>query len=409
MKKDYYSILGLSENATQSEIKAAYRKLALKFHPDKNPGDPFFERMFREVKEAYEILSDENKRKEYDVEYEYTSEDGSFSNSNQSNQEGYSPIELVNNIINNLNKTITEIKGAPSIQINSSAISEYLQKILADDILELYFYIPDKLKNEFIFKVIPLLRFIKKMERDKYTIQLVKIAGADNVLISNINEKVKSEIRKQNLKDSTNFFLRHWRAVGAILFIILIYYSASDTTNSNIPNKTRDVIIDTEPELYQKPPSKWKNNQLNTGDSPYNNYFGRGIYNKSYENRIKIHNGQSTDVIVCLTEYYQPHRTIRNEYIRAGESFEMTSIPSGTYYLKSFFGRYWNPDSILFSNVKGCFDTLAGFTKSDDYDDLLILEQTRTQYSIYEITLYPVVGGNMESEPINVSEYFEKD
>ncbi|MEQ8414235.1 MAG: DnaJ domain-containing protein [Imperialibacter sp.] len=59
MSKDYYSILGLDKDAAPAEIKAAYRKLAHKFHPDKNPGDPFFDKMFRDVKEAYEALNQE--------------------------------------------------------------------------------------------------------------------------------------------------------------------------------------------------------------------------------------------------------------------------------------------------------------------------------------------------------------
>ena len=63
---DYYSILEISKNATQDEIKKAYRKQALKYHPDKNPGDKTAEQSFKKISEAYEVLSDENKRKVYD-------------------------------------------------------------------------------------------------------------------------------------------------------------------------------------------------------------------------------------------------------------------------------------------------------------------------------------------------------
>jgi molecular chaperone DnaJ len=63
---DYYTILELSRDASQEEIKKAYRKNALKYHPDRNPGDAEAERSFKQVSEAYEVLSDENKRRIYD-------------------------------------------------------------------------------------------------------------------------------------------------------------------------------------------------------------------------------------------------------------------------------------------------------------------------------------------------------
>src|SRR6202035_1508095 len=67
IKRDYYEVLGVSRTASAEELKRAYRKLALQFHPDRNPNDPQAEARFKEVNEAYEVLSDQSKRQRYDT------------------------------------------------------------------------------------------------------------------------------------------------------------------------------------------------------------------------------------------------------------------------------------------------------------------------------------------------------
>lgn len=75
MKEDYYEILGISKSATAADIKKAYRKKALQHHPDKNPGNNEAEAMFKKAAEAYEVLSDPNKRSRYD-QYGHSAFDG---------------------------------------------------------------------------------------------------------------------------------------------------------------------------------------------------------------------------------------------------------------------------------------------------------------------------------------------
>ena len=65
-KRDYYVVLGVEKGSSGADIKSAYRKLALKYHPDKNPGDKEAEEKFKECTEAYEVLGDDEKRARYD-------------------------------------------------------------------------------------------------------------------------------------------------------------------------------------------------------------------------------------------------------------------------------------------------------------------------------------------------------
>src|SRR5437588_9069919 len=92
--KDYYKILGVSKDASEKEIRQAYRKLARKYHPDVNPNNKEAESKFKEINEAYEVLSDAEKRKKYDKfgadweQYEKMGATGDFDFSRYANMGG---------------------------------------------------------------------------------------------------------------------------------------------------------------------------------------------------------------------------------------------------------------------------------------------------------------------------------
>ena len=65
-ERDYYEVLGVARNSSQADIKKAYRKAAVQYHPDKNPDDPKAEEKFKELGQAYEVIGDEDKRAAYD-------------------------------------------------------------------------------------------------------------------------------------------------------------------------------------------------------------------------------------------------------------------------------------------------------------------------------------------------------
>lgn len=92
-KKDYYEILGVPKNATQDQIKAAYRKLALKYHPDRNPGNKEAEEKFKEAAEAYEVISNPEKRQQYDQFGHAASSMGGFGSQGMSMDDIFSNFE----------------------------------------------------------------------------------------------------------------------------------------------------------------------------------------------------------------------------------------------------------------------------------------------------------------------------
>jgi len=89
MKEDYYNILGVSKGASAGEIKKAYRKKAIEFHPDKNPGDDRAEANFKKAAQAYEVLGDQNKKAKYDQYGHAAFENGGFGGGGGMNMDDY--------------------------------------------------------------------------------------------------------------------------------------------------------------------------------------------------------------------------------------------------------------------------------------------------------------------------------
>lgn len=85
--KNYYQILGLEPNATKEDIRKAHREYAINFHPDKQGGSKFFEERFREIQEAYEMLSDDKERTDYDLIFNQRFNSRAYSNASSSHNE----------------------------------------------------------------------------------------------------------------------------------------------------------------------------------------------------------------------------------------------------------------------------------------------------------------------------------
>ena len=137
---DYYQILGVSRSATADQIKSAYRKLAVKYHPDKNPNDKTAEEMFKKVNEAYQTLGDETKRRNYDSYGSSSYSYGSYgSNSSYAGQENpfandaywqwfNSASENASDSSNSYRRTYTYYRSEPSTK--GEIFADLIQKVL---------------------------------------------------------------------------------------------------------------------------------------------------------------------------------------------------------------------------------------------------------------------------------------
>ena len=107
-KRDYYEVLGVSRNADEAQIKKAYRKLAKKYHPDTNAGDADAEQKFKEVTEAYTVLSDKEKRKMYD-QFGHAAFDQTAGAGAGAQEEAFLHQKYINHLIIELKPVLAEI------------------------------------------------------------------------------------------------------------------------------------------------------------------------------------------------------------------------------------------------------------------------------------------------------------
>lgn len=120
--KDYYRILNVKSSATAREIKAAYRKLAMLYHPDKNPDDALAEAIFSDAAEAYKILSDTEARKHYNHQRYITAE-----------EEYRRPVETMETLLFRIHKINTYLKTADPFRFNKEALLYSIKQLFPDN------------------------------------------------------------------------------------------------------------------------------------------------------------------------------------------------------------------------------------------------------------------------------------
>ena len=122
--KDYYSILELSPASTVDDVKKAYRRLALQFHPDKNPGDTIAAAIFTDAAEAYKVLGDADARKRYNYERYLIAE-----------EEYKRPVETIETLIERIENLNASLKTTDPFRLNKNALLYAIQQLMPDDML----------------------------------------------------------------------------------------------------------------------------------------------------------------------------------------------------------------------------------------------------------------------------------
>lgn len=395
---DHYRILGISDDASQETIKTAFRKLALKYHPDKNSGPEAIE-IFAALHKAYTVLSDPEKKRAYDL-----------------SRPGKPRVEMselaARSVTDKTQIRLTVDKRVlrldETVQVTVSVFQRntkiFLSGLHQFELLEgpnINSLFPPGNNNPEIE-----VTYILKPKQHGY----IEIGPA-----SFVADGVKYLSQSMHIKVDPTPDLITRRPVSkmeifqGITYVLLVAFYTVLISFNIYQYKIYPFTRDTRTPYIAEGPILMGYAQLPTGATPFNHFYGPGRYDNGSPNRIVLHNDKSRDVVVMLMDS-KTKQPVRNNYIRAGDDLIMGNIPDGSYYLKALFGNDWNKELTLSEDAA----LRGGFSKNVRYE---IFEReisiTRMQqssgavdYKIYEITLYPVQQGNTQSLTADAKKFF---
>ena len=343
MFKDYYKILGVSFKCSADEIKKSYRQLALRYHPDKNAGNKEFEEKFKLILEAYETLSNENKRIIYDYDYKkHFHNNSEEKETNKNNSEPVTPKTFLELFVELHRKLRYTNKG----NILHANVFNRIQDLLDKPVIEfLHEYGEIQTNNKIIEEVLKICNFLKYEYVEKTCTLLSKLAGTDTKQIERIFKFNKKKKRLHIIYDYI-IPISKW-AIPALFFLWIMISADNENKSQSIAPQTGNLYSNTE---TIKNPSDdsialmnkyidWDAKQYNTGASPgCFNYTPK--YDYEIDNSLEISNNTNRDAVVKLMKR-KNNKCIRYVYIREGEKFTIGNIPLGEYYTKIAYGNDW--------------------------------------------------------------------
>lgn len=358
---DYYKILEISPSATADEIKKAYRRLALKYHPDKNHGEKSGEEKFKEISQAYKTLSNAEERKSYDFKFN-SEKESKFHNNSQSQKQTEQKTEepLTPATFLSIFKGIrSKIAGIDKKRINQRNLYDSINDLLTDNNIKFLLSWGDTKTNRQIIEEV--LACCEPLGYDKHPIQyftyienicpkLARLAGADNEIILKIHKFNKKRKLLDNWDDNKGLVI----FFGIILFVIIAVFLdkniSSSSNNSQANGDLNDTFIEKEikPELtpeqrFQREKDSmisigWQEQVNNNGQlsSCYNFKPRKG----KIDNYLEVVVGGGTDVAIKIMNL-KTEKCIRYVFINSGTTHQIKNIPEGQYYLKIAYGKNW--------------------------------------------------------------------
>ena len=234
--KDYYKILGLNPAATPEKIKQSYRKLAFQYHPDKTFGDKSAEAKFKEVQEAYEVLSDASKKINYDYEYKKQAQQQKTAGQNTnstgttyrparnttakaaatSTSQPLSPQTLLQQIID-IRKSVEGVKQRGK-RIKQDALYNRLNQLLSSSNIALLQSWGDTSTNrKLIHHTLQCCRFLSYQYLEPINIKLAQLAGSDNDTIEKIYAFAQKRKFWSRLENNPELVI-----LGGIVFLLVL-------------------------------------------------------------------------------------------------------------------------------------------------------------------------------------------
>jgi hypothetical protein len=432
MFKDLYKILEISFTASQVEIKKSYRKLALKFHPDITSGDKSLEERFKEVQSAYETLSNEDKRKSYDVKYKdyyklwNGEKDKSEATEEQRATERESPKTTPQIILEKFKALYEAIKSHRKQSLNQNTlISNFRTLFNEHNIAVLRIYDDIEINRKIVQLALICCEKLDYRYQSEVIGLIVKVAGADNEILKTIFEFSKREQYRNYLNVTLSYCARNYKGLFVVGLILLAIISSlfqpdqnksisrppsgdlySDSNKTNTYSSPKDSVASVTSLKNQADYSDWSTTNYSTGNSP-SCYNFKPRFDRSINNRLAISVGSNTDAVVKLIDV-ETDRCIRYSYIRGDDTYTMRHIPQGKYYVKIAYGKDWR-QKIVDDRCKGKFVINPLYKKGSEILDFnKIYEGVQTvdgeHYRNYSIPSYSL---KLEVVDVDTSSHFQ--